>query len=61
MARILLLTLNGRVRNDAISDNLLLLDYLREIVGLTGTKTDAMAANAVPAPCSSTINRGYHV
>jgi len=39
MARILQLTLNGRVRTDAVPDNVLLLDYLREIVGLTGTKT----------------------
>ena len=39
MARILHFTLNGRARSDAVSDNLLLLDYLREIVGLTGTKT----------------------
>src|SRR5437016_12370379 len=39
MARILELTLNGRSRVDAVPDNLLLLDYLREVVGLTGTKT----------------------
>jgi 4-hydroxybenzoyl-CoA reductase subunit gamma len=39
MARILELTLNGRPRMDAIPDNRLLLDYLRETVGLTGTKT----------------------
>src|ERR1700722_18096842 len=39
MARILKLTLNGRARSDAISENVLLLDYLREFVGLTGTKT----------------------
>jgi 4-hydroxybenzoyl-CoA reductase subunit gamma len=39
MARILELTLNGRRRTDAVADNLLLLDYLREVVGLTGTKT----------------------
>jgi len=39
MARILQLTLNGRARTDAVPDNLLLLDYLRETVGLTGTKT----------------------
>src|SRR5262249_58619607 len=32
-------TLNGRPRVDAVPDNLLLLDYLREVVGLTGTKT----------------------
>jgi 4-hydroxybenzoyl-CoA reductase subunit gamma len=39
MARILELTLNGRRRVDAVPDSLLLLDYLREVVGLTGTKT----------------------
>jgi 4-hydroxybenzoyl-CoA reductase subunit gamma len=39
MARILALVLNGRRRMDAVSDNLLLLDYVREVVGLTGTKT----------------------
>src|SRR6516164_5740550 len=39
MARILQLTLNGRARTDAVADNVLLLDYLREHVGLTGTKT----------------------
>ena len=39
MARILQLTLNGRARGDAISENVLLLDYLREFVALTGTKT----------------------
>ena len=39
MARILEFTLNGRPRMDAVADNLLLLDYLREVVGLTGTKT----------------------
>src|SRR6187402_3761036 len=33
------LVLNGRRRVDAIPDNVLLLDYLREKVGLTGTKT----------------------
>lgn len=36
--RLLSLTLNGRVRHDAVPDNLLLLDYLREKCGLTGTK-----------------------
>jgi 4-hydroxybenzoyl-CoA reductase subunit gamma len=39
MARILEYTLNDRRRVDAVPDNLLLLDYLREVVGLTGTKT----------------------
>src|SRR5215469_16275936 len=39
MARILELTLNGRRRIDAVPDNRLLLDYLREKVRLTGTKT----------------------
>ncbi len=36
--RLLSLTLNGRLRHDAVPDNLLLLDYLREDCGLTGTK-----------------------
>ncbi len=39
MARLLELTLNGRKRVDAVPDNRLLLDFLRETVGLTGTKT----------------------
>jgi 4-hydroxybenzoyl-CoA reductase subunit gamma len=39
MARILQFTLNGRIRTDAVPDNVLLLDYLREMLGLTGTKT----------------------
>jgi hypothetical protein len=38
-ARMLELTLNSRPRVDAVPDNLLLLDYLREVTGLTGTKT----------------------
>ena len=37
--RVVEITLNGRDRTDAVADNILLLDYLREIVGLTGTKT----------------------
>ncbi len=36
--RLLSLTLNGRERGDAVADNRLLLDYLREQCGLTGTK-----------------------
>jgi 4-hydroxybenzoyl-CoA reductase subunit gamma len=35
---ILSLTVNGRQREDAVADNLLLIDYLREVAGLTGTK-----------------------
>ena len=38
MKSILSLTVNGVVRDDAAADNLLLVDYLREVVGLTGTK-----------------------
>jgi len=36
--RIVRLRLNGRWREDAIADNALLVDYLRETAGLTGTK-----------------------
>jgi 4-hydroxybenzoyl-CoA reductase subunit gamma len=32
------LTVNGRRRDEAVAGNLLLVDYLREVVGLTGTK-----------------------
>ena len=39
MASLLTLTLNGRRRVEAVADNLLLLDFLREQLGLTGTKT----------------------
>ncbi len=39
LARLLEFTLNGRDRADAVADNILLLDYLREKIGLTGTKT----------------------
>ena len=38
MKTLIALTLNGRARDDAVPDNLLLVDYLREVVGLTGTK-----------------------
>jgi 4-hydroxybenzoyl-CoA reductase subunit gamma len=36
--RVLSLNLNGRDRQDLVPDNLLLVEYLRETVGLTGTK-----------------------
>ena len=36
--RLLSLQVNGRAREDAVADNTLLIDYLREQLGLTGTK-----------------------
>jgi len=36
---ILSCTLNGREHEEAAAPNVLLLDYLREVLGLTGTKT----------------------
>jgi 4-hydroxybenzoyl-CoA reductase subunit gamma len=39
LPRLLEFTLNGRDRADAVADNRLLLDFLREQIGLTGTKT----------------------
>ncbi len=39
MSTVLSLNLNGRERRDAVADNVLLLDFLREIAGLSGTKT----------------------
>ena len=38
MKTVLSLTLNGRGRDDVVPDNMLLVDYLREAAGLTGTK-----------------------
>lgn len=38
MKRILGLWINGRWREDAVAENALLLDYLRDSLGLTGTK-----------------------
>jgi len=39
MASLLTFVLNGRRRVEAVANNLLLLDFLREKLGLTGTKT----------------------
>ena len=36
--RLLRLKLNGRGREDAVAENQLFIDYLREVAGLTGTK-----------------------
>ena len=49
MKNILRLTLNGRLREDLVPDNMLLLDYLREAVGLTGTKQGCDGGGAAPA------------
>ncbi len=37
--RLLSVQLNGRWREDAVADGDLLVDYLRDVAGLTGTKT----------------------
>ena len=38
MKILLTVTVNGRERTDGVPDNMLLVDYLREHLGLTGTK-----------------------
>lgn len=38
MKSILRLRVNGRDREDLVPDNMLLMDYLRDVVGFTGTK-----------------------
>ena len=38
MKSVLTISLNGRQRDDIVPDNMLLVDYLREVAGLTGTK-----------------------
>ena len=39
MSQIIKLKVNGRLVEDLVPDNLLLVDYLRDRLGLTGTKT----------------------
>ena len=48
------MNLNGRNREDAISDNILLVDFLREVVALTGTKIGCDRAEC--ASCTVLIN-----
>ena len=36
--RLLKLKLNGRMREDAVAEGQMLVDYLREVAGTTGTK-----------------------
>jgi 4-hydroxybenzoyl-CoA reductase subunit gamma len=36
--RLLRLVVNGREREDAVAEHALLVDYLRDVAGLTGTK-----------------------
>ncbi|MBL0312311.1 MAG: 4-hydroxybenzoyl-CoA reductase subunit gamma [Holophagaceae bacterium] len=38
MKKILRLSVNGKPREDAVAENALLIDYLRDTLGLTGTK-----------------------
>lgn len=38
MKKLVSIRVNGQLRSDAVPDNLLLLDYLRETLALTGTK-----------------------
>ena len=38
MKSILTITVNDALRQDAVADNILLIDYLRDVIGLTGTK-----------------------
>ncbi len=38
MKSILGISVNGRPRQDAVADNMLLMDYLRDVLQLTGTK-----------------------
>ena len=38
MKSILSLTINGRAREDLVAQSMLLIDYLRDVVGLTGVK-----------------------
>ena len=62
--RLVRLNLNGRWREDAVPDHLLLVNYLRETAGLTGTKTGCdggecgacmVLIDSVPVPACITL------
>jgi 4-hydroxybenzoyl-CoA reductase subunit gamma len=62
--RLLRVRVNGRWREDAVADRQLLVDYLRETVGLTGTKTGCdggecgacmVLLDSVPTPACLTL------
>ena len=65
LARLLSCRLNGRDRSDAVADNILLLDYLREKVGLTlaatvqGKRVDTIESLGHDGQLSA-VQRGFH-
>jgi 4-hydroxybenzoyl-CoA reductase subunit gamma len=70
MATLVEFTLNGRKRIDAVPGNRLLLDHLREVAGLTGTKTGCdggecgactvLVESLASGGALSAVQRGFH-
>ena len=47
------ITINGRAYEREVEPRLLLVHFLRDVAGLTGTKAAATPASAAPVRCSS--------
>ena len=55
----LCLTVNGRQREDLIPQNMLLIDYLREVVNITGTKSGCDGGEC--GACTVLVNGDPHL
>ncbi len=53
------LTVNGRQREDLIPQNMLLIDYLREVVNITGTKSGCDGGEC--GACTVLVNGNPHL
>ena len=51
------MTVNGAAQEHDVEPRTLLVQYLREACGLTGTKVGCDTSSAARAPCSSTASR----